>query len=100
MSLEAKFAALTVDDVSGVVEAVKKDGADKSGLAANIYVLAARCASKDEAEALAGLKTVMELATSCPSSQAFTKECMTACKYLLVNLREFTRKFLFSPEFR
>lgn len=86
MSLEEKFAALKVDDVPSIVEAVKADGAEKSGLAANISVLAARCASKDEAEALAGLQTAKELAENCPSSHAFTKDCLTACKFMRVSM--------------
>ena len=81
MSLEAKFAALSVDDAASVVEAVKKDGVQKSGLADNIATLAAKCGSSDEAEALAALKTVKTLAEECPGAQAFTKECLTACKY-------------------
>lgn len=80
MSLEAKLAALTIDDTASVVEAVKKDGVEKSGLAANISVLAARCASSESAEALAGLKTTKALAEECPQAQAFTKECLYACK--------------------
>jgi hypothetical protein len=84
MSLEAKLAALTIDDVSGVVDAVKKEGVEKSGLAANISVLAARCDSNDEKEALAALKTVQQLAVECPEAQAFTKECLAACKLFVL----------------
>lgn len=84
MSLEAKLAALTIDDVSGVVDAVKKEGVEKSGLAANISVLAARCDSSDDKEALAALKTVKQLAIECPESQAFTKECLPACKFIVL----------------
>ena len=83
MSLEAKFAALKIDEVSSIVDAVKADGVDKSGLAANISVLAARCESKDNAEALAAFKTVKALVEECPESQAFTKDCMAACKFLI-----------------
>ena len=79
MSLEEKFAALTVDDAASVVEEVKKQGVEKSGYAANVSVLAARCDSKDDAEALAALKTVTALAKECPGAQAFTKECLGAC---------------------
>lgn len=79
-SLEAKLGALTLEDVSFVVDTVKKEGAEKSGLAANIAVLAARCDSTDEAEAIASLTTVKQLALSCPEAQAFTKDCLTACK--------------------
>jgi hypothetical protein len=65
---------------------VKKEGIVKSGLAENINVLSARCESKDDAECLAALKTVKTLAEECPEAQAFTKECLTACKYLLYQL--------------
>jgi hypothetical protein len=81
MSLEAKFASLTVDDAASVVAAVKKEGIVKSGLSENINVLAARCESNDDAECLGALKTVKALAEECPEAQAFTKECLTACKY-------------------
>jgi len=81
MSLEEKFSALTVDDAASVVDLVKKQGAEKSGYADNVSVLAARCDSKDDAEALAALKTVAALAKECPGAQAFTKECLGACKY-------------------
>lgn len=81
MSLEAKFAALSIDDAASVVEAVKKDGVQKSGLADNIATLTAKCASSNDDEALAALKTVKALAEECPEAQAFTKECLTACKY-------------------
>jgi hypothetical protein len=81
MSLEAKFEALKMDDVSSVVDAVKKDGPQKSGLAAGIAVLLARCASTDDADAIAACSTVKALVEQCPSSHAFTKECLTACTY-------------------
>lgn len=97
MSLEALFASLKIDDVNAVVEAVKKDGAETSGLAANITVLAARCDSADEAEALAALKTVTQLCVECPQAQAFTKDCLSACKsflsYALLIIRNFPSFF-------
>lgn len=80
MSLEAKFAELKIDDAPSIVEEVKTNGAKKSGLAANIATLVARCDSKDEAECLAALKTVESLAKECPGVMQFTKECMGACK--------------------
>lgn len=83
MSLEAKFSELKIDDVGSVVETVKKEGSEKSGFAANVTVLAARCDSKDEAESLAALKIVTALARECPQAQAFTKECLGACKFPL-----------------
>ena len=80
MSLDAKFAELKIDDVQPVVDAVKKEGVEKSGYASNVDVLAARCASKDEAEALAGLKTAKALMEECPNAQAFAKVCLTPGK--------------------
>ena len=79
MSLDEKFAELKIDDVSSVVDAVKKDGVKNSGLVAGLDVLKARSASKDADDALAGLKTVKALVEECPEAQAFTKECLTAC---------------------
>ena len=79
MSLEAKLAALTIDDATSVAETVKSEGVTKSGYGANISVLVARCGSKDEAEAVAALKTVKSLAEGAPNGQAFTKECLGAC---------------------
>jgi hypothetical protein len=82
MSLEAKFAALSVDDASFVVDTVKSEGVEKSGLAANVSVLAARCGSADDKEALGAMKTVKALAESgVTGAQVFTKECLGACKY-------------------
>ena len=81
MSLESKFAALTIDDASSIVAAVKADGVSKSGLADGIGALAAKCASKDETEALAAFATVKALAEECPEAQAFTKDCLSACKF-------------------
>ena len=81
MSLEAKFNELKIDDVSSIIAEVKKNGVEKSGLAANVSVLAARCDSKDDAEALAALKVVKTLAEECPESQAFLKDCVGPCKY-------------------
>lgn len=81
MSLEAKFAALSLDDAPTVVEAIKKDGLEKSGLAANISVLVARCDSNDDAETIAALKTVALMAKECPQAQAFTKETLGACTF-------------------
>jgi len=79
MSLEEKFASLSIDDATSVVDTVKSEGVEKSGLAANISVLAARCGSKDEAEAVSALKTVKALAEGIPEAQVFTKECLGAC---------------------
>lgn len=79
MSLEEKFASLSIDDATSVVDTVKSEGVEKSGLAANISVLAARCGSKDEDEAVSALKTVKALAEGIPEAQVFTKECLGAC---------------------
>jgi len=79
MSLEEKFASLSIDDATSVVDTVKSEGVEKSGLAANISVLAARCGSKDEDEAVSALKTVKALAAGIPEAQVFTKECLGAC---------------------
>ena len=78
MSIESKLASLTLGDEPTVVSSVKESGVEKSGYAANINVLMAKCASKDEKEALAGLKLVKTMAEECPEAEAFTKECLTA----------------------
>lgn len=79
MSLEQKFAALTVEDAPSIVETVKSEGAEKSGLANNIEQLVANCASKDAKDALPAFATIKALAESCPEAQVFTKECLAAC---------------------
>mmetsp|Transcript_26798 Transcript_26798/g.40540 ORF Transcript_26798/g.40540 Transcript_26798/m.40540 type:complete len:1041 (-) Transcript_26798:59-3181(-) len=79
MSLEAKFAELSVGDETSVVEAIKADGVKKSGFAENVEALKAKCASKDDAEALAGLKTVKAVAEGAPEAGAYIKECLSAC---------------------
>lgn len=81
MSLEAKFAALTLDDAPAVVETIKNEGVEKSGLAANISVLVARCDSKEDAESIAALKTITQMAKECPQAQPFTKETLGACMF-------------------
>ena len=82
MSLEAKFSSLSVGDESAICDAIKGEGVDKSGFADNIDVLVAKSASSDDDEALAGLATTLALAKGCPEAEAFTKECLTACKSL------------------
>lgn len=91
MSLEATFAALSLADASSVVETIKAEGIVKSGFADNIEALKAKCESKDEAEALAGLATVKALAEGCPEAEAINKECLTACKS-----KFFSKYFIFS----
>lgn len=82
MSLEEKFNALSIGDEVTIIETIKAEGVEKSGFAASIDVLVAKCASTDDDEALAALATVFELAKACPEAEAFTKECLTACKFL------------------
>jgi elongation factor 3 len=79
MSLEEKFSTLSMDDVSSIIDSVKADGVLKSGLPDSIVALAARCASKDDAEALAAMKVVKELAESVPTAQPFIKDTLGAC---------------------
>ena len=86
MSLEQKFAELKIDDINSVVETVKSEGIEKSGLGDNISILSARCGSSDDNEAIAALKTVKALAEGCIAAQAFTKECLGACKFMHLNV--------------
>jgi len=79
MSLESKLASLTLGDESSVVEAIKSQGVEASGFASNISVLAAKCASKTEDEALAAIATVTAVAEGAPEADAFNKQCLTAC---------------------
>lgn len=85
MSLEQKFASLSIDDTSSIVDTVKSEGVEKSGLAANIAVLSAKCGSSDEGEAIPALKTVKALAEGSPAAQIFTKDCLAACKLTETN---------------
>ena len=82
MSLEEKFSSLKIDDATSIVELVKSEGVEKSGLSTNVSILAARCGSSDDNEALAALATLKALAESVPMAQVFTKECFAACKCL------------------
>jgi hypothetical protein len=86
MTLEAKFADMKIDDVSSIVDIVKKEGAKKSGLADNITILAAKCDSNSDTEALAALKTLQTLVDECPEVQAFTKECLGTCECIYFHL--------------
>jgi len=79
MSLESKLASLSLGDETSLVEDVKSEGVEKSGLAANIDALAAKAESKTEADALAGLALVKALAEGAPNAQAVTKHCLAAC---------------------
>jgi len=78
MSVESMLDKLSLSDSGSIADAVKKDGVSKSGLAANIAGLVAKCASKDDDEALAGLAAAKALA-DVPEADAFTKECLAAC---------------------
>jgi len=79
MSIESMLEKLSLGDESSMVEKVKADGVEKSGLSSSIDALAAKCASKTEADALAGLAAAKALAEGAPGAEAFTKECLTAC---------------------
>jgi len=78
MSLESKFNELSLGDEASVVEAIKADGVEKSGFASNIASLIAKCASKDEAEALAGFATVKAVAEGAVEAEAFNIMCLGA----------------------
>jgi elongation factor 3 len=69
---------LTLGDEPKLVDSVKADGALKSGLATSIDAIKAKCASKTEEEALAGLALVQSLAENAPQAEPFIKECLTA----------------------
>jgi len=79
MSLESALEKLSLGDEASLVEEVKNDGIEKSGLAANIHALAAKAEGKDEADALAALALVKALAEGAPAAQACTKQCLAAC---------------------
>ena len=85
MSLESKFEKLSIGDESFIVDAIRKDGVDKSAFANNIDVLVAKCGSTDDSEALAAMATSKALAEVCPEAEAFNIDCLTACKMVLVN---------------
>eukprot|EP00571_Detonula_confervacea_P010678 CAMPEP_0172308082 /NCGR_PEP_ID=MMETSP1058-20130122/8787_1 /TAXON_ID=83371 /ORGANISM="Detonula confervacea, Strain CCMP 353" /LENGTH=1039 /DNA_ID=CAMNT_0013020431 /DNA_START=113 /DNA_END=3232 /DNA_ORIENTATION=+ len=79
MTIEAKLEKLSLGDEPALVEEVKKNGVEKSGLAANIHALAAKAESKDETEAIAALTLVIALAVGAPDAQAVVKHCLAAC---------------------
>jgi hypothetical protein len=78
MSLESKLANLSLGDETSVVEAIKADGVEKSGFASNISGLIAKCASKDDAEAIAALTTVKAVAEGASEAEAFNSQCLSA----------------------
>eukprot|EP01083_Nonionella_stella_P037181 101379_1 len=77
MSLESKIANLSLGDEASVVAAIKADGVEKSGFASNISALVAKCASSDEAEALAAMATVKAVAEGAVEAEAFNIQCLT-----------------------
>jgi elongation factor 3 len=79
MSIEAALEKLSLGDETNLVEDVKKNGIEKSGLAANISAIAAKAESKDENDALAALALVKALAEGAPDAQAATNQCLAAC---------------------
>ena len=79
MSIEAALEKLSLGDEPNLVEEVKKNGIEKSGLAASASALAAKAESKDEAEAVAALTLVKALSEGAPDAQAVTKQCLAAC---------------------
>lgn len=78
MSLESKLANLSLGDEASVVEAINADGVEKSGFASNIAALIAKCASSDEAEALAGMATVKAVAEGAAGAEAFNIQSLSA----------------------
>jgi len=78
MSLESKFDNLSLGDEASIIAQIKADGIEKSGFSSSIDVLVARCASKDEKEAIAALTLVKALAEGVPEAEALTKECLGA----------------------
>jgi len=77
MSLESKIANLSLGDEASVVAAIKADGVEKSGFASNISALVAKCASSDEAEALAAMATVKAVSEGAVEAEAFNIQCLT-----------------------
>jgi len=77
MSIESKLENLSLGDEASLIAQIKSDGIEKSGFSASIDILVARCASKDEKEALAALSFAKALAEGVPEAEALTKECLT-----------------------
>jgi len=78
MSLESKLENLSLGDEASIIAQIKSDGIEKSGFSSSIDSLVARCASKDEKEALAALALVKALAEGAPEAEALSKECLAA----------------------
>lgn len=79
MSIEAALEKLSLGDEPNIVEEVKKNGIEKSGLAAGISALLAKAESNDDDEAIATLTLIKALAEGAPDAQAATKQCLAAC---------------------
>jgi elongation factor 3 len=79
MSIESKLEKLSLGDEPSLVEEVKKNGAEKSGLAANIHVLAAKAESSDDNDAIAALTLIKALSEGAPEAQSVTKVCLSVC---------------------
>lgn len=79
-TIEGLLSNLSLGDEPKLVEAVKSQGVVASGLADQIEVLAVKCASTNDAEAIAALTTVKALAEEAPAAEAFTKVCLLAGK--------------------
>ncbi len=78
MSLESKLANLSLGDEASVVEAINADGVEKSGFASGMAGLVAKCASKDDAEALAAMATVKAVAEGAVAAEAFNIQALGA----------------------
>jgi len=78
MSLESKLANLSLGDETSVVEAIKAEGVNKSGFAANVGALCAAIEGKDDDATLAALATVKAVAEGAPEAQAFNKDCLAS----------------------
>ena len=78
MSLESKFATLSLGDAASVVATIVAEGVEKSGFASNISVLIAKCASEDDAEALAAFATVQAVALGAVEAECFNIMCLGA----------------------
>jgi len=78
MSLESKLANLSLGDETSVVEAIKAEGVNKSGFAANVSALCAAIEGKDDDATLAALATVKAVAEGAPEAQAFNKDCLAS----------------------
>jgi elongation factor 3 len=78
MKFESDLEELSLGDEVALVACVKADGVEKSGLASCADALIAKCASKNETEAIASLKLVQALAEGVPEAEVFTKDCLSA----------------------